>query len=775
MVPKSNPGSEATDSNGGETNIIVVGDWFVDEHWVTGVHRSGSASRTGQSHHRAIQELNGIIEAFCGAGRTASLLYQVGDCKKGQKEKQRRFSIYGIGIWHREDKDILKSMFVLENLKGENHHRLWRKPVEPPPGVFLYNLGKTVEDPQKEEDYLVGTSRIVRMYHHAASGRPIQYIRVDWELEGRYQEAYGPPIRELEPGEVKGFLDTLMRETGSCDDHYRDQDVLPTKDVGAVVLKDLRRGVVSKALVEWFAERYEDVPWFVSTKAWTPDWLDVLKKVNLRVLLIPQVAAREAIGKGELACWITRAGYPDERAMNMVDELVEKTIDNDRLQEGREYRPRIIVLPEGFKVLAYDPHQTATEGDRDDATATEGKRYDALVQEHADIGDPPVDMGMASVFLPALVVSLIDNPDKELKGLVEEALRHTYEWVHYESRRITRPNSWDGRERFMDIQIQRADPPSLNTEEFSWEDEREIWQDAMDETGVVKIKGHKRLHLWRSMIEIDGYVCCVLEKKKKIHKLMREIEDFRRSGRRHHVCSMLVASPGSGKTFFVRQLAKALDFQFLSFNITQMVSRSDILDCFDTIVTTQAQDRDRPQLVFVDEINAQLEGDLVYNAFLAPIEDGVYVRGGKLFHIDPCVWVFSGTEEPTGPKGSDFKSRLTLGVEEIDRCKDHSRMQTEIVYRAVAMIREEFPDVRSVSEGVLKLFLDMKDDVSVRAMKNFIKSFVNIQYGKISITNIRDEAMHGLIQDGRFNSTSKESWEKTKKDGDGDLVEIEST
>jgi|WetSurMetagenome_2_1015567.scaffolds.fasta_scaffold30767_3 hypothetical protein len=37
--------------------ILVVGDWIVDEHWVTGIHRSPTSSRTGQTHRRALHSL----------------------------------------------------------------------------------------------------------------------------------------------------------------------------------------------------------------------------------------------------------------------------------------------------------------------------------------------------------------------------------------------------------------------------------------------------------------------------------------------------------------------------------------------------------------------------------------------------------------------------------------------------------------------------------------------------------------------------------------------
>lgn len=755
-VATSKPDKKGTEGK----SIVVAGDWFVDEHWVTGVHRSSSASRTGQSHHRAIQDLNSVIEAFCGAGRTASLLHQV------HEGEQQAFSIYGIGIWHVEDKNALKSMFKFKNLIGQTHHRLSRKEMSLPSGVYLYNLGRIIKD--------AGTTRIVRIYQ-TSSDQHIQFSRVDWELEGRYDEQYGPPMRALDPEKVKNFLKSITQQ-GQESDPYRDMQKLPKAgEVRAIVLKDLRRGVISTALVEWFADRYKDVPWFVSTKAWKPDWLRVLKKVNLRVLLIPQVAAREASESNELGCWITRAGYADQGAMQTIDELVEMTINDSPTGWDNTYHPRIIILPERFRVLAYDPSLPATKGDRSEPT-----ERDALIQKDVSIGSLDLNMGMASVFLPVLVAILDKEPTLGLKKLVEEAIGYTYRWVCYEGRRVTEPKGWNGT-KVPFMSYQGTDPPSLKIKEFSWKKEKEIWESAMRDTGVVQINGRNRLHLWRSMVEIDGYACCVEEEKKMICKLMRGIKAFSRSGQNHHVCCMLVASSGSGKTFFVRQLAKTLKFHFLPFNITQMVFRSDILDCFDAIVTTQAQESNRPLLVFVDEINARLEGDLVYNAFLTPIEEGLYMRGGKVFRIAPCVWVFSGTEDPASPddhdrdrslKGSDFKSRLTLGVVKIERNKTHLRVRTENVYRAVAMIRAEFPDVRYVSKGVLELFRCLEEDISARQMKNLVKSFVNIQYGKILTTNVPMEALKTLQNDKAFDM---KSWTKTKSAvGEGFDVDIVS-
>lgn len=54
--------------------ILLLGDWVVDDNWVTGIHRSSTASRIGPSHFRSLHNKESTVQGFCGAGQTASLL-----------------------------------------------------------------------------------------------------------------------------------------------------------------------------------------------------------------------------------------------------------------------------------------------------------------------------------------------------------------------------------------------------------------------------------------------------------------------------------------------------------------------------------------------------------------------------------------------------------------------------------------------------------------------------------------------------------------------------
>ena len=75
--------------------LLIIGDWVVDDNWLTGIHRSSTGLRTGRKHHRSLHSLGSPVQAFCGAGRLASILY---DAIK-EDDKSKLFDITGIGVW----------------------------------------------------------------------------------------------------------------------------------------------------------------------------------------------------------------------------------------------------------------------------------------------------------------------------------------------------------------------------------------------------------------------------------------------------------------------------------------------------------------------------------------------------------------------------------------------------------------------------------------------------------------------------------------------------
>jgi hypothetical protein len=757
--------------------ILVVGDWVVDEHWVIGIHRSVSSSRIGHAHYRALHFSNSTVESLCAAGRTASILDQA-KCN-GEPYCQ----IIGIGLWHDEDTDTLTAMLDPKCGKAKTPHQVTRKANEESTGR-LFNLSQVLKSRAGENsNYSCGTTRMIRIYQHTGSNFEL-IQRIDWELRLPSSEASGEhesPGRSRE-SEEHTVVATKEEELDRCGlKEWFEQNF---QSIEAIVIKDVRKGVISEAMIGWLVKKFEEankdvpegerkqVPWFISTKAWWPGWFDKLPKDKVRLMLIPQMAAQSVVRTSDLNCWVTHSGDASSKALKMMEKL------------GQLFNKALIVtLPDGLSVLARD------------CTTDENKSF-GMVQ--TDVGGPELAVGvpMASVFFPALITGLMrrnEGKDVTFERLLKDALCFTHNWMSIEVKRVEEPETWQPREEqtlVIESQNGKADsgdvkPFDGNWKPFNWKRAMDYWKEAFSNYGYIEertddagAKGKKVLELWRAMTEVDGYVCCMKKKRSILQRVVNDLGAFDVNSKDSRSC-MFIASPGSGKTFLVRRLAVTLKLRYLGFNITQMISKSDLLDCFDTIVTNQAQNREEPMLVFIDEINGRLGGQHVYDAFLAPLEEGVYVRAGKTFHIDPCVWVFAGTESPTSKeesksdksdKASDFLSRLTLEPLDLKiRANDdyeRNEARVEKIYLGVSLLRSIFPDVRRVSIKVLRAFHTLPPELEARELKNFVRYFTSIRYGEVRANNIPMERFGNLCRGIDIDSWSDLYERET------DLVEI---
>lgn len=674
--------------------ILVVGDWVIDDFWVVGVHRSPTSSRTGQNHFRAQHIVNSSVRDLSGAGRTASLLTNADNGK-------RAFEIVGLGRWHAEDDKVLEGMFRTESIRGQTPLRMRLTEESAPQNVKLINLENHKREPSRtgEPGRNAGTTRIIRIYQ--LSGAEVtQLERIDWEVQ-------------------QAGIDS--------DDYSLDKIHSVTGEVDAVVMKDLGKGVVSNELMDCLTTRFrsrtengEDrmIPWFVSSKRWMPDWLGKLAKVDLRLLLIPEIAVKSSLLSAKLPMWITRSGRLSKESLAIVKELGDDFTSSERL--------RIVILPKGMSAFAFD---------------WKGDSIEMVTQSKTSIRREPVSLNMASVCLAALTARLIADPGIELKPLCRQSLAFTQKWREHEAARFGNPEGWE--EKSFNV-LQNFASKGLDIEDSNLEKELKQWEQAFSDIGIITDtssaeRPRKYIELTRAMRELDGYICCTESKRNAILKLARGIESFKLGKMERQVSCLIFARPGSGKTHLVECLGNSLDLTVLPFNITQMTSRKDILDCFDRIVTNQV--RREPLLVFVDEINALLENQHVYGSFLAPLEEGNYTRGGNTFHVAPAVWIFASTvglaDLRSQDKGSDFVSRLTLG--EIDLHAPvgvNSRKSTENVYLGVALIKSIYPDVRLVSKKVLQAFENISKETGVRQLRYFVASLRNIQYGRVTMSNV---------------------------------------
>lgn len=131
--------------------------------------------------------------------------------------------------------------------------------------------------------------------------------------------------------------------------------------------------------------------------------------------------------------------------------------------------------------------------------------------------------------------------------------------------------------------------------------------------------------------------------------------------------------PGSGKSFGIKQIAKNLGrFETFTFNLSQFTKLSELEIAFQEIRDVSIQGEKLP-LVFFDEFDSSFQGEPLgwLKNFLAPMQDGVFIEGGRERQIGRAIFVFAGGTSTSFNhfikqdqllfkklKGPDFVSRL---------------------------------------------------------------------------------------------------------------------
>jgi len=172
-------------------------------------------------------------------------------------------------------------------------------------------------------------------------------------------------------------------------------------------------------------------------------------------------------------------------------------------------------------------------------------------------------------------------------------------------------------------------------------------------------------------------------------------------------------------------------------------------DVFDEVASAQARRGGRTLLVAIDAIDASVAGDALYETFLAPLESGRYARTGRVFGLDPCVWLFSGTGHLSASSDATrwrgFVASMTLGEFQLGAAVDPADRSLENVYLGVHLIRRAHTEVCHVERRLLELFRHLPLDVSTRELAGFVALLDDVQDARIGIANIPRDATVGKV------------------------------
>jgi hypothetical protein len=644
------------------------------------------------------------------------------------------FEVAGIGTWHREDSAYMHTLleayltdeweFTSVHQRSHSQGRS-RQPI-------LLNVANLLDDQKeanknKKTETKVGTTTIVRIYQRSERGTHLRE-RIDFELRAPGPEGAWLP-RELGPQQrsrLRNFCRTKF---------------------DAVVVKDLGKGTVSQALIAEVARHCGEAEWFVSSKTWAPDWLMSVPPGRLRLLLVPEMAATDAVRRGRVRAWTTPWGDLTQEALRRLNSMLDsrktagrtrtrKLISEDAIESriGSLWSPdaAIIVSFDDLRVHLLARSSSSGGGDADLFCA----HFDESLRKDLTIGLP-----FSSVLLPATVASLFYRDLRGWRLILQEALRFTSSWRRSEAARINDPSVWDSREyRFAVRDREKAIEGVKMGDDAVRATALKHWEASMSGTQLGLLNIYRKsdpsvmseLQLWRATSDLDDYVCCSERKRTVIHSLLRGIREFKNRGGRYHQGCVLIAPPGSGKSFLIKCLARRAEIRMLEpFNMTQISTHAEIYGhIFDRVHEEQQRAQDEQLLVFVDEINAGHGEQSAYDAFLEPLQDGTYVSNGRRLNLAPCYWIFVDTKVPPAEKAkkwSDFKSRLQDGVHflavdeariveaipqkpvDADELSDElDALKLENVYLGTRVLRATNPWVTHATQGALKALYDLR-------------------------------------------------------------------
>jgi hypothetical protein len=237
-------------------------------------------------------------------------------------------------------------------------------------------------------------------------------------------------------------------------------------------------------------------------------------------------------------------------------------------------------------------------------------------------------------------------------------------------------------------------------------------------------------------------------------------------------------------------MAQKVDCEILEYDISQMVYREELLDVFEAVAASRRK-RGGPVFVFVDEINSTLGGSPVYGTFLSPLEGGDYMRRGRRFELQRCIWMFAGTPGRTEvredvlqkEKREDFESRLTL-IERIDYRSIQAssgrgaavanEASLEQVYLGAKLINDAFNDVGRIDVDILEVFARLKPEKAPgRRIRRLASSLENIQYGRANKFNCTSLEWRTVIEEVRQAEEKMQTEKRLRWTDLGERTEVE--
>jgi ATPase related to the helicase subunit of the Holliday junction resolvase len=720
--------------------VLVIGDCLVDENWLVARHRSlNNTNGSGEIHY--ISKHGAINQRMTSLGGVPTIVDILG--------KTLEHEIIGFSAWNKNDTDTLQCIICTANAekKSISNFRLTNlkeiKPHKPGHRICPYSNNKcsfhsTLINLAKTE---VSTNRIMRVYEGHAEGTPNLLYRFDWEFP--YNKAIDIDCTKF--------------------------SILKNKNITDIIIDDHNKGVINQYVLDELIKAIpknliKEINWYIRSKVDKPQWLKyLLKDKNIKIKL-NTIDYKIAQKKGP-----RRWNYNGEIGRASLELLGELSNEFEYKDGKRKYDTnrntieKVAVLLDDNKVVAKD--------------------NDLCFNLYSSPGPKQlINIGRTTVFFAALIVQNIAQLHIDCFGKqCNYALYCSFEWSKISSQ------AWksddlrlygDSKESLSPLEndsIGKLNNYKTQHFESAWDH----WDRSWNDLGIIRsylLEGKKQdvFQIWRGEGALEGYISVGGRKRDEINHLLSSITNYCAQPKPSYPYNcLLLANPGWGKSFLAKSIAKHLKMNFVEFSLSQMATQKDLVDCFDSICSQQNRFDDR-LLIFIDEVNCEIEGSLALGLLLNPIWDGAFIREGKLYRLLPAVWIFAATDSIENlinkNKGLDFVSRINgpiirLDMEETDNFGNfykqfeqlkrdvilkpeirageyevirsiNTTMGSDQVYIGVSLLNRIWGPISEVEEAVLELFSKIVPINGIRSIEFFVRKFKNIQGGEVYYKNM---------------------------------------
>ncbi|MCP4581156.1 MAG: AAA family ATPase [candidate division Zixibacteria bacterium] len=645
--------------------IVVIGDWFIDENWLVAPQKLYHSSHTGDIHYAArLEDASKSVFRRCGAAEIVEILKKCLTDDKDKDENKGKYEFIGVGIWHPKDHDFMKcafcdkqkpgkllNPFTLTTLRGTEKKRNCQfsektSQIRCKSHLRLVNLIKNDEKHGKTPPDLwnkVSTNRIIRCYEGFCEGQPQLKYRYDWILSPHEDVCDYTKIGNV-------FKDNTVAVV--IEDH--DMGVMNEESAGALA-------TAIKKINEKPKNKKSKIKVFLRTKVDKPAWLENFRSELDNTTQISLVVSDFQLARHKMR--ERRWFYETElgRASLKILEELKSHPTNENGTGTKKTNSRRSTPPKK-KVQKPLALRAAVLLDENRVIAADDKKYFGIPEKPGE--KLQLNIGRTTTFYSALIAQHIywrnKNPNKNKNEELFQkeckiALDAAYAWTKQVAK------AWDvdkgeykpvRHNKVLEKLIEKLDvnPKSIMFNSSTHEELTENWKKSSEKCGIIKLPQkdnpdikEKVLQLWRGEGILPGYICTDRQKRSNIQGLVASVADFSRDNNPAHPLScLLTGAPGGGKSHLASCLAKKFDMHFMEYSIAQMATAKDFIDCLATISSVQNRS-DEKLLIFIDEVNAHIEGNPIMGLLLGPLWGGSFVFEGKSYRLRPATWIFAST------------------------------------------------------------------------------------------------------------------------------------